>query len=187
MEDYKSYLQKLLKTEKVKEDPLQKSVINKLKSETIPKKTVVENKENILSNNKQNLDSIITFIVLKKLITSFTQTNAYKLNLINASGKVIKIPQTEEEKNSLTILDRLIFKIKRLLGSKLLNLNKFFYLKTLNIDFYQKLMVKGNIEQRAEIIRINKDITNLQEKYNLPLEDLLSIYIKEELEATNEI
>jgi hypothetical protein len=139
-------------------------------------------------NNKNNIDSIITFIFLKKLMTSFTQTNAYKLKLINASGKTIKIPQTDEEKNSLTILDKLVFKVKRLLGSKLLNLNKFFYLKTMNIDFYQKLMIKGSVEQRAEIIRINKDIQNLQEKYNLDLEDLLSVVLNENLEGNiNEI
>lgn len=133
--------------------------------------------------NKQNIDSIITFLLLKKLITPFTSTIAYKLGLIDLNGKIIKVPETDKEKDALTILDRVIFKLKRLLGSKVLVLNRFMYLKTLNIDMYNKLNVKGTVEQRAEIIRINKDIRQMQEKYNMGFEDILQIVLNESLEG----
>ena len=42
----------------------------------------------------------------------------------------------------------------------------FLYLSTLSNDFYNKLVVKGSIAQRAEIIRIKKDIQKLAEKYD---------------------
>ena len=132
--------------------------------------------------NKQNIDSIITFLLLKKLITPFTSTIAYKLGLIDLNGKIIKVPETDKEKDALTILDRVIFKLKRLLGSKVLVLNRFMYLKTLNIDMYNKLNVKGTVEQRAEIIRINKDIQQMQEKYNMGFDDILQIVLNESLE-----
>ena len=133
--------------------------------------------------NKQNIDSIITFLLLKKLITPFTSTIAYKLGLIDVNGKIIKVPETDKEKDALTILDRVIFKLKRLLGSKVLVLNRFMYLKTLNIDMYNKLNVKGTVEQRAEIIRINKDIQQMQEKYNMGFDDILQIVLNESLEG----
>lgn len=133
--------------------------------------------------NKQNIDSIITFLLLKKLITPFTSTIAYKLGLIDLNGKIIKVPETDKEKDALTILDRVIFKLKRLLGSKVLVLNRFMYLKTLNIDMYNKLNVKGTVEQRAEIIRINKDIRQMQEKYNMGFDDILQIVLNESLEG----
>jgi len=133
--------------------------------------------------NKQNIDSIITFLLLKKLITPFTSTIAYKLGLIDLNGKIIKVPETDKEKDALTILDRVIFKLKRLLGSKVLVLNRFMYLKTLNIDMYNKLNVKGTVEQRAEIIRINKDIQQMQEKYNMGFDDILQIVLNESLEG----
>jgi len=133
--------------------------------------------------NKQNIDSIITFLLLKKLITPFTSTIAYKLGLIDSNGKIIKVPETDKEKDALTILDRVIFKLKRLLGSKVLVLNRFMYLKTLNIDMYNKLNVKGTVEQRAEIIRINKDIRQMQEKYNMGFDDILQIVLNESLEG----
>lgn len=133
--------------------------------------------------NKQNIDSIITFLLLKKLITPFTSTIAYKLGLIDLNGKIIKVPDSKDEKNALTILDRIVFKLKRLLGSKVLVLNRFMYLKTLNIDMYNKLNVKGTVEQRAEIIRINKDIQQMQEKYNMNFENILQIVLNESLEG----
>ena len=47
---------------------------------------------------------------------------------------------------------------------------------------YNKLMVKGNVDQRAEIIRLNKDIKSLQEKYGKPIEELLTLTLNEELQ-----
>lgn len=132
---------------------------------------------------KQNIDSIITFLLIKKLITPFTSTEAYKLGLIDLNGKIIKVPETDKEKDALTILDRVIFKLKRLLGNKIINFNKFMYLKTLNVNMYDKLNVKGTVEQRAEIIRINKDIQQMQEKYNMGFDDILQIVLNESLEG----
>jgi len=43
----------------------------------------------------------------------------------------------------------------------------------LSNDFYNKIVVKGSIEQRAEIIRIKKDIQKLSEKYEMGVGGLL--------------
>jgi len=115
---------------------------------------------------REEIDNIISYILIKKLVSPITKSKAYSLKLINNAGRVIKEPETEEERHALTVLDRLIFKLKRLLGGKLINLNSFLYLSTLSNDFYNKLVVKGSIEQRAEIIRIKQDIQKLAEKYN---------------------
>ena len=115
---------------------------------------------------RENVDNIISYILIKKLVTPITRTKSYQLKLVNNAGRVIKEPETEAERHALTVLDRLIFKLKRLLGGKLINLNSFLYLSTLSNDFYNKIVVKGSIESRAEIIRIKKDIQKLAEKYN---------------------
>ena len=115
---------------------------------------------------RENVDNIISYILIKKLVTPITRTKSYQLKLVNNAGRVIKEPESEQERHALTVLDRLIFKLKRLLGGKLINLNSFLYLSTLSNDFYNKIVVKGSIESRAEIIRIKKDIQKLAEKYN---------------------
>jgi hypothetical protein len=134
------------------------------------------------SNHQSEIDTIMSFILIKKLVCPITQTKAFKLGLINSAGKVIKEPKNDEENQALTLLDRIVLKIKRLLNTKLLNLNNFLYLSTISNDFYNRLVVRGTIKQRADIIRIAKDVKGIQEKYNINTEDLICSLIKEELE-----
>lgn len=129
-----------------------------------------------------NIDTILTYILIKKLVTPIVRSKAYKLGLINNAGKQLREAQTEEERGSFTLLDKVVFKLKRLLGTRLLNLNNFLYIQTINNDFYNKLIVKGSITQRAEIIRINQDVKTIKEKYNMSEEDLIYTLLKEDLD-----
>jgi hypothetical protein len=133
-------------------------------------------------DQKENLDSIITYLVIKKLVTPIVKHPAYAKGLVNNAGMKIKDPETVEEKKSLTVLDKLIFKIKRLLGGKLVSLNSFLYLSTLSNEFYNKLVVKGSVNQRAEIIRIKKDIERLSESYNISEEELIDTLIIDKIQ-----
>jgi len=132
--------------------------------------------------DKSEIDTIMSYIFIKKLVLPIIRTDAYKLKLVNGSGRVIKEPKTDKEFEALTLLDRVIFKLKRLLGTKLVNLNNFLYMKTINNDFYNKLVVRGTISQRAEIKRIAKDIKDIKEKYNMETDDVIYSLIQEELE-----
>ena len=134
------------------------------------------------AEHKSNVDTILSYILVKKLVMPIIRSDAYKLKLINQAGKVIKEPVTEPEHAALTLLDRIVFKLKRLLGGKLLNLNNFLYLQTINNDFYNKLVVRGTVRQRAEIKRIARDVKTIKEKYNLESEEVLYSLINEELE-----
>jgi len=130
----------------------------------------------------QDIDSIISFIFLKKLMTPITKSKAYALDLVDSVGRVIKEPETIEEKNALTLLDKTIFKIKRLLGTKLMQLHAFLYLQTLNANtFYNKLVAKGSVESKAEIKRIKKDIGKIAENYGCDINDLIHIMITEDV------
>ena len=135
------------------------------------------------AKHKGDVDTIMSYILVKKLVTPIVRSEAYKMKLVNAAGKVIREPENDKEHGSLTLLDRIVFKLKRLLGSKLLNLNNFLYLTTLSNDFYNKLVVRGTIRQRAEIKRIQKDVKGIKEKYNIDTEEIICSLIKEELEG----
>ncbi len=134
------------------------------------------------NGDKVNVDSVLTFIFLKKLMTPIIKTSAYKLGLVDNLGRVIKKPDKNEE-SSLTLLDKFIFKIKRLLGNRLTNLHAFLYLQTLGSEdsFYNKLVVKGSVDSRAEIKRIKKDIGKIAEKYDCGVSDLMQLLINENL------
>jgi len=126
-----------------------------------------------MNEERSNIDSILTYILIKKLMTPITNTQAYRHGLVDTAGHVIRLPETDEEIAALTIFDKFIFKLKRLLGAKIGVLHKFLYIQTMNNDFYNKLIVRGSVQSRAEILRIQSDMEKLQEKYNMPLETFL--------------
>jgi len=61
-------------------------------------------------------DLVYTFRFLKLLITSFEDTEAYKLGLIDAKGKRIKKAETSDERAAYTPFHRLVFNIKKLIA-----------------------------------------------------------------------
>ena len=64
------------------------------------------------------IDLLITYRVIKLLVTSWEKQAAFKLGIIDEKGKVLrksKTLKTREEKNSYTLLHRFIFNLKRML------------------------------------------------------------------------
>ena len=75
----------------------------------------------------RGIDFLITYRVVKLLVTPFERQEAYKLGIIDDKGKVLKkykTLKTEKERKSYTLLHRFVFNLKRILqrvglGSKL--------------------------------------------------------------------
>jgi len=64
------------------------------------------------------IDLIITYRVVKMLITPFEKTDAFKNGIIDADGKVLrkfKTIKSPKEKRSYTMLHRFVFNLKRIL------------------------------------------------------------------------
>jgi hypothetical protein len=135
--------------------------------------------------NRQKVDDALSFLTIKKLVTPVTKTKAYKFGLVDGIGKIIKEPETSEEKSALTLFDKFIFKMRRLLGGKIGQLNNFLYVQTLDNDFYNQLIVRGSIDQRASIKRIKKDFDKVLEKYNIDEYELMKILISESITEEN--
>lgn len=64
------------------------------------------------------VDSLIAYRILKMLVTPFTETDAYRLGIIDEKGKELKKMgnlNTVEERDAYTILHRMIFRIKKII------------------------------------------------------------------------
>ena len=63
------------------------------------------------------VDTVIVFRILKMMTRKWSEMDAYKFGLIDDNVKRIKSvkPKTSEEKNSFTLLHRLVFNLKRVL------------------------------------------------------------------------
>ena len=63
------------------------------------------------------VDTVIVFRILKMLTRKWSEYEAFEFGLIDDNGKRIKSkkPKTSKEKNSFTLLHRLVFNLKRIL------------------------------------------------------------------------
>jgi len=119
-------------------------------------------------SNEEKVKSVVSFIMLKQLIQPIPNHDAFKSGIVDKNGKMIKEPETPEEEKSYTLFDKLIFKIKRLLGSRLAQLNRFVWLQSIVDDqFFKNLIVTGGLDKRGAVMRVKQDIDKLLEKHGL--------------------
>jgi hypothetical protein len=101
------------------------------------------------------VDSVIAYRILRMLVTPFEETDAYRLGIINNTGKELKRMSslnTVEEREAYTILHRMIFRLKRIIEKVPLENKKL-------LSFAAALsLIKENINSPSEII-------NLEERY----------------------
>ena len=120
------------------------------------------------------VDSIIIFRILKKLTTPWEKTKAFQTGLIDKQGKILvkKKDRTSEQKAAFTLLDRLVFNMKRLIakvpGGKTqigsyvaaLALIKEYVEKEANEETAKVLVEK--MEEQEIIPRIKHDLSNIE-------------------------
>ncbi len=66
----------------------------------------------------RGIDFLITYRVVKMLVTPFEKQEAFKFGIIDEKGKVLrkyKSLKTEKERKSYTLLNRFVFNLKRIL------------------------------------------------------------------------
>jgi len=61
----------------------------------------------------RTLDALIVYRILRLFATKIEDTDAFKLGIIDADGKKLRNPKTEEERNSWTLLTRFTIKVKK--------------------------------------------------------------------------
>lgn len=65
-------------------------------------------------------DIAIAFYLAKKFVTKFEKWSAFELGIIDKKGKILKKRlSTKEERNAFTVLDKLILRIRTLVGDNL--------------------------------------------------------------------
>lgn len=62
------------------------------------------------------VDNLIALRIIYLLVTPFTETNAYKLGLIDDKGRQLKKASSAEEKNATSMLHRLVWNLKRIIN-----------------------------------------------------------------------
>jgi len=134
-------------------------------------------------NQKEKVNAVLSFVVLKKLITPIKNTKAFEKGYVDASGKLTEKGHEIEEKDpDFSFFDKVMFKIKRLLGSRTAQLNTFIYLQTVDTDFYDDIVIKGGIHRRGEVKRVMRDVEKIIEKHDISMDDLTKMVLIENMQ-----
>ena len=116
------------------------------------------------------IDNVIAAKLLAMLVTPFNKTEAYKLGIIDATGKVLihaKDLKTNEQKDAYNYLTRLIFNIKRLINklpggeSNLKNLTAAYYFVK---ERFEKKSAYVNEEQFMSLVQRLDKVTLVEEE-----------------------
>lgn len=109
--------------------------------------------------NKNEVESAIAYIVIRKLMIDVQKHKAYQLGLIDKQFNVIRDPKTDDETEELNPLNLLIFKIRNVLGPNISRLFKFLFLNNYSEDKYiDTLLVKSIISNRQDISRVVSEL-----------------------------
>jgi hypothetical protein len=122
------------------------------------------------------VDSIIAYRILRMLVTPFTDTDAYRLGIIDAKGKELKRMNqlnSADEKDAYSILHRMIFRIKRIIEklptenkklasftAALVLIKENYYNTSEPIDLESQFLDKFNSELLEQDLYITKQFLN---------------------------
>lgn len=103
------------------------------------------------------IDNLLAYRILSMLVTPFTDTQAFKLGIIDAKGKNLRKSstlKTSEEKDSYDYLHRLVFNMKKIL------------LKLPGGDNKLKNIVAALFLVREYYENNNKELVLMEDRYN---------------------
>ena len=105
-----------------------------------------------LSKDFDEVEQSVLYVVLARLMKRVEDTDAYKLGLIDRKYKILREPETEEERRALSPLNLFIFQLKRSLGTRLIAMFRYLYLNNYDEDeVLNRLAIKGTIKSRVEV------------------------------------
>lgn len=106
-------------------------------------------------------------LIMKKLSEPITEMNAFKLGIIDESGKQIRNPENIVERNCFTATDKYLLRLRKLSENSIALINTKLYFECseeCSMDELKKLY-PIELECIDEVSKLIKDICKLTEKY----------------------
>jgi hypothetical protein len=64
----------------------------------------------------RTVDNLVALRILRMLVAPFTESEAFKLGIIDAHGKMVRKPTTDRDKNAYNYLTKLVFNMKKIIN-----------------------------------------------------------------------
>ena len=112
---------------------------------------------------KEHTSDIMMAVILRKLLKPATASKAFQYGLINSKGQQIREPKTKAEEESITSLDKLVWKIQRMLGTRINELQMFSYLNSFPEEIENYLYTTSSVWNRSQVTRAKVDLKKLDQ------------------------
>ena len=115
------------------------------------------------------VDSVIAFRILHMLVVPFENTEAFRLGIIDKTGKELmkmRDLNTVEERDAYTLLHRLVFRLKRIINK-------------VPIENKKLVSLAAAYALIKEDLAVGKESINLEEKFLLKLNEDLTMELME--------
>ena len=114
-------------------------------------------------SRRQRVSDIIMSVLLRKLLKPATSSAAYQMGLINSKGQQIREPRNKREEEAITSLDKVVWKIQRMLGGRINELQLFSYLNSFPEEIEDYLYTTSSVWQRSQVTRAKVDLKKLDQ------------------------
>ena len=121
-------------------------------------------KINMTTHNRE-IDNALVFIILKGLTSIPTKTEAYKMGIIDAKGKLIRKPKTPKENEAISNLDLLFFKLREWLAPRIAYLSSVSWIKGVmnNMRGQNYFKNAGILTRQYAVRKINDELYKILE------------------------
>lgn len=106
----------------------------------------------------ENTSDVMMAVMIRKLLQPASQSKAFRYGLIDAQGHQIKEPSNQTEKRAITSLDKLVWKLQRMLGTRINQLAMFAYLNSFPEEIEQYLYSQGSASAKTQVKRAKADL-----------------------------
>lgn len=120
-------------------------------------------KELQLITEGRYIDSIMLYVITARLLKPFKSWDAYRLGVIDIDGNKIKDPTNSKEKDSWSLLNRFLAKIKKMfLKHKLIGSLMTFYVLMKEDSEIEDTTMEYMVEQRQQEEKVKEIFFRLQ-------------------------
>lgn len=134
---------------------------------------------------KESTDRIFTAqFLITRLTQPIIESPAYKIGLIDESGKRVRLPETDEEKAAFTPIDAYCFRLRRMIGEdRLALLDSTVLLELLSMEHkpFQQQLHESEItlrERIAQLVHEYKSVVNDGSQMGFSMNDIERMFLE---------
>lgn len=116
-----------------------------------------------MADRLENTSDVMMAVMLRKLMKPANQSKAFRLGLIDGQGHQLREPKNKTESDAITSLDKLVWKLQRMLGTRVNQLAQFAYLNSFPEEIERYLYTQGSAWAKSQVKRAKKDLDRYNE------------------------